>query len=115
METHSPTESDELRTENAWLRERERIACREAREAARSKEDMIDILADELRNPLDAVVLSLHRMKARAHGRPDPLCDRLGRQVDRLTALVDELVDASQVCADCSSIEPRPVEVHELV
>jgi signal transduction histidine kinase len=74
---------------------------------------MVQILGDELRNPLAAMALSVARMKARAQG-PDQLCDVLDRQVDRLTALVNQLLDASRASFGPISIDRR-VELHTLI
>ena len=116
------TEHGRLAAEVIRLRAREREARREAamwaeeaREAARSKQDMLDILGDELRNPLAVMTLSVRRLTIRAQGHPDPICETLARQVDRLTGLVNELLDAARAGSDRVAIDRQRVEVHTVV
>jgi two-component system CheB/CheR fusion protein len=83
----------------------------------RSKQDMLDILGDELRNPLAAMALSLARMQARDQDQDEPDRDyeTLRRQIDRLSALVTELLDGAEACSAVVPLERERVEVRSFI
>ena len=82
---------------------REHLAAREAAEAAlreddRRKDEFLAILAHELRNPLAPIRNALTVLQMTGD---DPelgqLCDMMGRQVNHLVRLVDDLMEVSRI------------------
>jgi PAS domain S-box-containing protein len=73
-------------------------------EALESRDDFIAVAAHELRNPLNVLVLTLqllHQASAGISGSPNIqiLVDRLRSQLDRLTTLVERLLDVARIRA----------------
>lgn len=76
----------------AYLEEREEINSR--------KDQFLATLAHELRNPLAPIRNGLYVLQRAANGRDDtitPVCDMMGRQVDHLVRLVDDLMEVSRI------------------
>src|SRR5262245_35436656 len=108
-------ENERLRAEHHAARRQAALCEAQARDALQGKQDMLDSIGDELRNPLAAMALSLGRLKERG-GRTDPdrLCTILARQVERLGALVGELIDASRASRGHVALDRRRIEVGAL-
>lgn len=95
---------------------------REARSAIRVREDFLSIASHELRTPLTSLSLLVEHFRlALSRGEPPSpekervRIDRLGRQVDRLTNLVDSLLDVSRVMAGRLTIEPEELDLADVV
>ena len=95
---------------------------REARAAIRVREDFLSIASHELRTPLTSLSLLVERFRlALRRGEPaspdkdQARIDLLARQVDRLTNLVDSLLDISRVMAGRLVIECEELDLAELV
>ncbi len=76
-------------------------------EADRRKDEFLAMLSHELRNPLAPIRNALHLLK-RAEGIPAQArqaTDLIGRQVEHLTRLVDDLLDVTRIA--CGKIELR--------
>jgi signal transduction histidine kinase len=76
-------------------------AIEERRRAIRAREDFISIASHELRTPLSTLQLQIAMARKRAgpeSGKPVAI-DGVARQVDRLTILVENLLDVSRVMA----------------
>jgi len=112
----------------------------EAQAAVRSRDVFLTVASHELRTPLTALQIQVHsvrRLAARAAGQPGPppgdmsapprsaerqSLERIAakievaaRQVARLTRLVDDLLDVSQIGAGRLRLRVDPVELVELV
>jgi CheY-like chemotaxis protein len=82
-------------------------------DAERSRDELIAMLAHELRNPLAPISSALELIERRAD---DPQVtarahEIIGRQVRQLTRLVDDLLDAAHMSRGTLEIRREPVEV----
>ncbi|MFK3736932.1 hybrid sensor histidine kinase/response regulator [Massilia sp. TN1-12] len=87
------------------------------RDAARRKDDFLAMLAHELRNPLAPIGAAAHLLRL---GRLDT--DRLrqtseiiGRQVDHMTHLINDLLDVSRVTRGLVELENARVDLRNVV
>lgn len=82
-------------------------------------EELITVLAHDLRNYLAPLGMRLHVLRQRAEtgGRADELrdIDRLGRSIHRLGELVNDILDVSRLDRGVFGIEPQAVELASLV
>jgi signal transduction histidine kinase len=94
------------------------------REAARARDEFLSIASHELRTPLTTLVLQLKSaldlVRSRRHTEvpPEKLETKLeiaSRQVDRLMALIDALLDFSKISAGRLTISPASVDLGELI
>jgi PAS domain S-box-containing protein len=91
-----------------------RLAC----EASRARDEVLSIASHELRTPLHALVINLSHVCAMRE--PSNLEDtrsrieRAVRQTDRLTRLVDSLLDVSQVSAGHLHLHCEELDLTEL-
>ena len=107
------------RTAEQTLREsatRLQVLVDEAAETDRRKNEFLAMLAHELRNPLAPVRSAVDLLL----GHPTPeAAERyiavIGRQVGRLTHLVDDLLDVSRITRGHIELRRGPVELRELV
>lgn len=91
---------------------------REAQDALRLRDDFLAVAAHELRTPLTPLSLSLQVMRRRVtEGAPVdlPLVTRAQRQVEKLEAVVEGLLDSSQVQLGIMPIRAEPVSLTEIV
>jgi signal transduction histidine kinase len=95
-------------------------------EAVRVREDFLSIAGHELKTPLTSVMLYRDAIdKALQADKPsdDPRLtarwQALGRQIDRLRGLVDQLLDVSRITAGRMTLAPEAIDlgalVHEVV
>jgi PAS domain S-box-containing protein len=68
-----------------------------AREAAQRKDEFLAMLGHELRNPLAPIRTALGLMDLKAAGALRQERDVIGRQVDHLARLIDDLLDVSRI------------------
>jgi signal transduction histidine kinase len=94
----------------------------EAKEAIQGRDDFLAIASHELRTPLAALHLQLGMLKrSSTKGEPvppDKLLSKLevmARQVDRLTTLIEDLLDVSRVLAGRFSFEPEELDLSKLL
>jgi two-component system OmpR family sensor kinase len=82
-------------------------------------EELITVLAHDLRNYLAPLTMRLHvlRMRAERERREDELRDieLLGRSVNRLGELVNDILDVSRLDRGVFHMEPRRIELSALV
>ena len=116
METAAPwiglvAHRAELATEIA------RNAAEQGRRAG--AEELITVLAHDLRNYIAPINMRINvlRMRAEAERRADELRDveLLGRSVDRLGELINDILDVSRIDMGVFTIQPRPIELAGLV
>lgn len=87
-------------------------------DAARQKDEFLAMLAHELRNPLSPIrnaaqILSL--IDTSGDPRIRRASDIIGRQVEHLTGLVDDLLDVARVTRGAVELDRRPVDMREIV
>ncbi len=103
---------DDLRTALS----RERQAREQAEAATGAKDDFLQMIAHELRQPLAACAAAIAVMNARPHsdgaarGR-----DVLQRQVDHMTRLVDDLLDAARVVRGQVVLRKRLIDINDVL
>ena len=98
-------------------RERERL-LRDAHEAIQVRDDFLSIASHELKTPLTPLRLHLQLLKhALESGQPvtPERVDKALGQVSRLSALVNDLLDASCVGAGRMELQRAPLSLPELV
>ena len=82
-------------------------------------EELMTVLAHDLRNYLTPLGMRLHvlRVRAESEGRADELRDieLLGRSIHRLGELVNDILDVSRLDRGVFRIEPQAVELGSLV
>jgi len=83
------------------------------RESDRRKDEFLAILAHELRNPLAPIRNVLQILRLKAPEDPELLWARdvIGRQVDQLTRLVDDLLDVSRISRGKIKLQIAPVDL----
>jgi signal transduction histidine kinase/CheY-like chemotaxis protein len=92
----------------------------ELRDAAerenRSKDEFLAMLSHELRNPLAAVVTSLHLVR---EALPESVVDRqlgvIERQVQNLRRIVDDLLEVSRITQGKIELRKEPLDVTDVV
>lgn len=99
------------------LGRREEELRRTHEELQRLREEFIAIVAHDLKNPIQAILLQAKLLRRRARGDqvvvPVEFLDRLERTAERLRGLVNDLMDASLVEAHRLSLLLRPVSLEE--
>ncbi|MBC8118869.1 MAG: response regulator, partial [Burkholderiaceae bacterium] len=98
--------------------ERQRQAEHALRTADRAKDEFLAMLGHELRNPLASVSNAAQLLKA-ARGQPQVLENVsaiLGRQVEQMTRLVDDLLEVGRVTGGKVRLQRAPLDLaHALV
>jgi len=74
-----------------------RGALHEAHEAVRARDALVSMVSHDLKNPLNTLSLDVTTLQRSAPGDRGRLLARMGRQVKRMTGMIDELLDAAQV------------------
>ena len=88
------------------------------RESDRRKDEFLAMLAHELRNPLAPIRTAadlLPRLVASGDARVGETLGIVGRQVQQLTRLVDDLLDVSRITQGRIEIQRTPVELSAVV
>jgi PAS domain S-box-containing protein len=87
------------------------------READRRKDDFLALLAHELRNPLAPIRNSLQMLTLTADGNEmvTSATQVMGRQVDQLVSLVDDLLDVSRISRGKIKLRPQLIDLNEVV
>ncbi|HMF15360.1 MAG TPA: ATP-binding protein [Gemmataceae bacterium] len=91
--------------------------CLELEDANHRKDVFLAMLAHELRNPLAPIrnAIQVMRLADRADPRLTWSRDVIGRQVDHLARLVDDLLDVSRLMRGAIRLQPRPIELAVIV
>jgi PAS domain S-box-containing protein len=106
--------------DNAQLVESLRLARERAEAATRSREDLLTVVSHDLRNPLSSVILGASMLNELLARDGDSEAARRHVETIQLAALsmdrlIRDLVELSRIDAGNLSIEPRSVNVDELV
>jgi signal transduction histidine kinase len=92
---------------------------RDAREAIRTRDEFMSIASHELRTPLNVMLLQtdglLRQAKKDQDARLSPALERIKRQVNRLGALVESLLDVSRITAGRLSLDLADVDLGGVV
>ncbi len=83
----------------------------------RRKDEFLAMLAHELRNPLAPISAAAHLLKVGKveDARIRQISEIIGRQVQHLTSLVDDLLDVSRVSRGQVKLEKVPLELRAVV
>ncbi len=85
-------------------------------EADRRKNEFLSILAHELRNPLAPVRTGIEILKRRRDGDTvQRMTDLMGRQIDHMVRLVDDLLDVSRLTKGKIELRLAHVSLHEIL
>ena len=92
---------------------------REAREAVRARDEFLSIASHELKTPLTTLQLQIQGLARRLKSSPeDPVFQGLAsrvatseRQVERLTALINNLLDISRITAGRLDLDLEPLDL----
>ncbi|WP_437621543.1 sensor histidine kinase [Sorangium sp. So ce1151] len=92
----------------------------DSRAALAARDEFLSIAAHELRSPLNALMLTIHRLKLRVPEdgslpELDRLVDMSQRQIDRLTSLVQNLLDVTRIRARRLELEFEPKDLLQIV
>ena len=100
---------------NARLYAEAREARHEAEQASQAKDQFLAMLGHELRNPLAPMVTALELMSLR--GSTDLARERevIGRQVDHLSQLVDDLLDVSRITRGKIELRRERLAISDIV
>jgi signal transduction histidine kinase/ActR/RegA family two-component response regulator len=89
----------------------------ELRAADKRKDEFLAMLAHELRNPLAPISAAAQLLKL-VHldeARARHTSDIIGRQVDHMTRLVDDLLDVSRVTRGLVTLDKEPLDIKNIV
>ncbi len=104
--------------ERKQTEERLRQLSGELEEAVRARDEFLAIASHELKTPLTSLQLHLDQARRKSLAGLDGKClDRIeiaGRQVRRLSRLVDDLLDFSRISAGQLRLEREPFELRAL-
>ncbi len=97
--------------------ERLQVLYQEARDALELRQEFLSIASHELKTPLASIkiyVQLLSRSRALRESRESAMVNDLAAQVDRLEALVADLLDASRVQQGRLMLDLAPIDLAEL-
>jgi PAS domain S-box-containing protein len=101
--------------DNARLHEQRVRLIDQLQEADRRKDEFIATLSHELRNPLAPLRNGLHVLRL-APGPADPgMLGMMGRQVDQLVRLVDDLLEISRINRGTLALRRQPIDLQDVV
>lgn len=81
---------------------------------SRSKDELIGMLAHELRNPLSPVATTLQIIAMTGRAEPEQIA-MMQRQVQEMIRLVDGLLDLSRIVLGKLDVQPAPTDLAEVV
>jgi PAS domain S-box-containing protein len=86
-------------------------------DADRRKDEFLAMLAHELRNPLAPIraAAQLLKIDTSDDGRVRQASEIIGRQVEHITSLVDDLLDVARVTRGQISLDKQPVDIRSLI
>jgi signal transduction histidine kinase/CheY-like chemotaxis protein len=94
--------------------EREALV-RQLEAAARAKDEFVAMLGHELRNPLAPISTALHLIALRGVSGVERELEIIGRQVQHLTRLVDDLLDVARIASGKVALSSTVVEMADIV
>lgn len=108
--------SDQKRAEaeRDALLECERRARAEAEAAVSAREEILAIVSHDLRNPLNSISISASALESVGAGGPLPQAGIIQRAVGRMSRLIQDLLDVSQITSGRLDVHPTAVELATL-
>jgi PAS domain S-box-containing protein len=97
-----------LAVENARL-------YRAAQRALRDREEVLGIVAHDLRNPLATILMQTHLIRRRATEREKKPPERIERAVSRMNRLIQDLLDVARVEAGRLTVAQDSLSVRQVV
>jgi signal transduction histidine kinase len=89
---------------------------REARRATQTRDDVLGIVAHDLRNPLNTILMQATLLARRAEGdRSEKAAETIQRAVHRMNRLIQDLLDVTRMEAGRLSVEAARVPPTRLV
>lgn len=88
------------------IRHAERVQA--SSDALQRREDILAIVAHDLRNPLNTISMSLALLRQDATPRDTPQLDRIGRAMHRMNRLIGDLLDAAALDEGRLKVTLRP-------
>lgn len=79
------------------------------RRTIRSRDEMLGIVAHDLRNPLSTLLLKAQQL--RRHGGGDPALDAIHRAASRMNRLIDDLLDVARIEQGVLSMRKESIAV----
>jgi signal transduction histidine kinase len=114
-------QANRLLTEAALERERLLVQSQQAREVAdaqnRAKDEFLAMLGHELRNPMAPISMAAHllSMPNLDQARLRHAGQVIGRQVEHMNRLVNDLLDVSRVTRGLISLERKPLTIQSII
>jgi PAS domain S-box-containing protein len=91
----------------------------EAQQATRARDEMLAVVAHDLRNPLNTVSMSCALLLESASGGERPMEQRqltiMRRATERMTRLIHDLLDVKRIEQGRLAVEPRPEAMSAIV
>jgi signal transduction histidine kinase len=93
------------------------LAAEVVQESDRRKDEFLAVLAHELRNPLAPMQNAVQYLRQRGLAQPDErkVIDVLGRQVQSMTRMIDDLLDISRISRDKLVLRKQRIELATVV
>ena len=110
--------AEEAQRRTAALAEENARLFHEAQHATRARDEMLGVVAHDLRNPLNTIVMGASTMLEMLPEQPPLLRNHaqiVRRAADRMNRLIQDLLDVRRIESGRLSIDPRPVTVALLV
>ena len=90
-------------------------ALEASRRSGQVKDEFLAMLGHELRNPLSPIVASLDLMDLRGDKASERERGIMRRQVQHMKRLVDDLLDVSRIATGKMQLDPKPLNLADLV
>ncbi len=93
-----------------------RLAKEAAEAAIRAKDRFLAVLSHELRTPLTPVLVAVSALlEGKLDGRLGPTLEMIRRNIEVEAHLIDDLLDVSRMDREGVRIEPRLLDLHDLI
>jgi signal transduction histidine kinase len=103
----------------SWVGAQLRKAKAQAEQASRAREDLLAIVAHDMRNPLNTIQLSTRLIEKDSADRRPPGYEKgvetIKRSAHRLNRLIQDILDYEKVRAGTIEIQPKPEPVRQLL
>ena len=94
--------------------EDERLRLAQAEEALRLRDEFLSIASHELKTPLTAMQLQMQAARRGLEGTPGHRLDRALRSAERLSQLIETLLDVSRIVSGHLSLKPETADLRDL-
>jgi PAS domain S-box-containing protein len=109
------TEQKEAQLERERLLGLEQAASAEAVRAARARDDMLGIVAHDLRNPIQNIAMAAAALTIVGEDKRTHLVDIIHRSTKEMERLISDLLDVTRIESGTFSINKTQVDVHALL